>query len=70
MLEKQGEKCFDNHQGKWWQVTVTSNPKSQVSQLEAKNRFSKKIEKKTKEGAAGKKEILSTVQDLFDDGEL
>lgn len=59
------EKYFDNNQGKWRQVTVTMNSKSRVSQSEAKNRLSKKIDKKIKESAAVKEEILPTVQEVF-----
>lgn len=59
------EKYFDNNQGKWRQVTVTVNSKSRVSQSEAKNRLSKKIDKKIKESAAVKEEILPTVQEVF-----
>lgn len=59
------EKYFDDNQGKWRQVTVTMNSKSRVSQSEAKNRLSKKIDKKIKESAAVKEEILPTVQEVF-----
>ncbi len=59
------EKYFDDNQGKWRQVTVTMNSKSRVSQSEAKNRLSKKIDKKIKESAAGKEESLPTVQEVF-----
>ena len=61
------EKYFDNNQGKWRQVTVTMNSKSRVSQSEAKNRLSKKIEKRIKESTASKNEILPTVQEVFDE---
>lgn len=61
------EKYFDDNQGKWRQVTVTMNSKSRVSQSEAKNRLSKKIEKKIQESITGKKEILPTVQEVFDE---
>lgn len=59
------EKYFDDNQGKWRQVTVTMNSKSRVSQSEAKNRLSKKIDKKIKESAAGKEESIPTVQEVF-----
>ncbi|MBL3717091.1 tyrosine-type recombinase/integrase [Lactococcus garvieae] len=61
------EKYFDDNQGKWRQVTVTMNSKSRVSQSEAKNRLSKKIEKRIKESTASKSEIIPTVQEVFDE---
>jgi integrase len=63
------EKYFDESQGKWRQVTVTMNSKSRVSQAEAKNRLSRKIDEKLKERleeeTTFKEKQEPTVQEVF-----
>lgn len=67
------EKYFDENQNKWKQVTVTMNSKSRVSQSEAKNRLSQKIEKnllKGKESSEGSYQEFSTINEIFQEWRL
>lgn len=61
------EKFFDEHLKKWRQVTVTMNSKSRVSQSEARDRLSQKIDLIQSTADFAEEETNLTIQEVFDD---
>lgn len=61
------EKFFDEHLKKWRQVTVTMNSKSRVSQTEARDRLSQKIDLIQSTADFAEEETNLTIQEVFDD---
>lgn len=61
------EKFFDEHLKKWRQVTVTMNSKSRVSQFEARDRLSQKIDLIQSTADFAEEETNLTIQEVFDD---
>lgn len=61
------EKFFDEHLKKWRQVTVTMNSKSRVSQSEARDRLSQKIDLIQSKADFAEEETNLTIQEVFDD---
>lgn len=61
------EKFFDEHLKKWRQVTVTMNSKSRVSQSEARDRLSQKIDLIQSTADFAEEKTNLTIQEVFDD---
>ena len=61
------EKFFDEHLKKWRQVTVTMNSKSRVSQSEARDRLSQKIDLIQSTADFAEEIPNLTIQEVFDD---